>query len=558
MKRLIKKHIYIYIILLVFVILVALSFISGQKEGELYETTQVKKTNLRQEVEVTGKVRPTQERLLAFERSGKVASVKVEIGEDVVSGEILASLNTSEMQAQLKQSEATIVQEENILVELQRGSRPEELAITRTAVLNAERTLQDTEIAYNNVKDKADVDLVSAYDGAFSSAQSSVVSAKNALVIISEIQQTRFTETGINASELIATKALAIEKLFSVSNAGSWTAEFVNDISGGVFKEVQDIEINITTRENEEEIREILSQTQEALFAVSDALGAVPILTTFSATEKTNLSTQKTIISTAITTLAAKLQIIDVQKAANTSALANALSGVATAENTLQQAKNELALKEAGNTTETLITQQSRIKSAYAAKELIQAQLNTAVLRSPINGIITKQELREGVFVQAGSHVVSVVSKDSYEVEIFVPEVDIAKVSIGDTVEITLDAYTDNDIFPAQVTSINPAETTIEGVATYKVKISFVDSKDARIKLGMTADTVIFTDERKNVLAVPTRAVITEDSQKYIRVPDGNEIKKIPVKVGLKSSDGYIEIIEGTKEGETVITFVRK
>ena len=558
MKQSIKKHLFIYIILFVFATLIALSFISGQKNGESYETTQVKKTDLIQEVEVTGKVRPTQERFLAFERSGKVTSTKVEVGENVVDGQMIASLDTSEKQAQLKQAVAAIVQEENILAELIRGSRPEELAITRTAVSNAEQTLQNAEISYDNVKNKAYTDLVSAYNGAFSSAQSSVVSAKNALVIISEIQQTRFTEPGVSASNMIATKSLAIEKLFGILNAGGWTAEYVSDISEGLFKEVQEIQIDISTIEKEDDLRNTLEQAQEALYSVSDALGAVPILTTFSATEKTSLSTQKTTISTAITALSANLQVIDVQKSANTSALANALFGVTTAENALKQAENELALKEAGSTIETLTTQQSRINAAYAAKELIQAQLNTATLRSPINGIVTKQELKEGVFVQAGLHVVSIVSKDSYEVEIFVPEVDIAKISVGDIVEITLDAYNDNDIFPAQVDSINPAETVIEGVATYKVMINFVDSKDTRIKPGMTADVVIFTDERKDVLAVPTRAIITEDNQKFVRVPDGDEIKNIPVEVGMKSSDGHIEILSGLEEGETVITFVRK
>lgn len=151
---------------------------------------------------------------------------------------------------------------------------------------------------------------------------------------------------------------------------------------------------------------------------------------------------------------------------------------------------------------------------------------------------------------------ISIISEDSYEVEIFIPEVDIAKVSVDDTAEITLDAYTNDDIFNAIVISIDPAETVIEGVSTYKVVLSFVDSKDERIRSGMTADTVIFTDEKKDVLAVPTRAVITENGQKYIRTLDGGEIKKIPINTGMRSSDGRIEIIEGLDGGETIITFI--
>ena len=557
MKLFIKKHLFIYITVALLVI-IAITIISSQKERESYETMSVKKTDLTQEVEVTGKVSPTQERLLAFERSGKIADTQVFVGDIVQVGQKIASLDTSELRAQLRQSEATIVQEENILAELQRGSRLEELDIVRTAVSNAESLLEDAEVLSENTLKKAHADLTSVYNGAFTSAQSAVVSGKNTLVVISEIQQTRFTESGINASTLSAAKSLAIEKLFGISGAGGWTPEFVSDISDGVFQEVQEIQINIETEQNELIMKDLLLQTKNALYAVSDALDAVPILSTFSTVEKADLSAQKTIISAAITGLSAKRQVVDVQKVVNTNALATAQASVTVAENALQQAKNELALKEAGSTQEALATQSSRVTAMHAAKELIQVQINTMVLRSPIDGVVTKQELREGVFVQAGVHVVSVISKDSYKVEIFVPEVDIAKISLNDLVEITLDAYSDDDIFDAVVEFIDPAGTIIEGVATYKVILEFVDNKDKRIKSGMTADTVILTDEREMVLAIPIRAVITEGAQKYVRIPDGDGIKKIPIETGMRSSDGHIEIISGLTEGETIITFIRK
>ena len=51
------------------------------------------------------------------------------------------------------------------------------------------------------------------------------------------------------------------------------------------------------------------------------------------------------------------------------------------------------------------------------------------------------------------------------------PEADIAKVAIGDLASSTLDAYGSYVDFPAQVTMIDPAETVIEGVPTYKVTL---------------------------------------------------------------------------------------
>jgi len=557
MKSYIKKHLFISIAVLSLSAIVVVILITKQNKEINYETIKVEKIDLTQEVEVTGKVRPSQELLLAFERGGNITNVKVSVGDEVSAGQSIASLDTSEMQAQLRQADASIVQQNNILIELQRGSRPEELVITTTSVSNAENSLYNAKIALKNVKEKAEVDLVSVYDSAFNSAQGSVISAKNTLVVVSEIQQTRFTESSGNASILSDAKSEAIEKLFDVSNAGKWDSKFVSDLSSGVFQEVQDAQVDISTEQQEEENIKLLLKVQEALLSVSNTLDVIPVLSTFTATEKAELSAQQTIISSAVATLSSKLKAIDVQKAANKSILANAEASVNTAENALKQAKNELALKESGSTSEAVATQMSRVTAARAAKELIQAQINTMTLKSPINGIVTKQDLRKGTFVQGGLQAVSIVSKNSYEVEVFVTEIDIAKVSVGDNVKITLDAYTDEDIFPAQVVSIDPAETMIEGVATYKVIICFLDNEDVRIKSGMTANAKISTDERKEVLAVPIRAIITEDSQKYIRVPDGNEMKKIPVEIGMKGSSGYVEVISGVEEGETVITFVR-
>ncbi|MCK5026965.1 MAG: HlyD family secretion protein, partial [Candidatus Pacebacteria bacterium] len=147
--------------------------------------------------------------------------------------------------------------------------------------------------------------------------------------------------------------------------------------------------------------------------------------------------------------------------------------------------------------------------------------------------------------------------EDSYEIEVFIPEVDIVKVSVGDEVNITLDAYSDDDIFKAMVSSIDPAETMIEGVSTYKIVLSFIVKDDERIRSGMTADAEIMTDKRENVIVVPTRA-IQSNGHKYIQVVIGDSLEDREVIVGLKGSSGFSEITKGLLEGETIVTFVRK
>jgi multidrug efflux pump subunit AcrA (membrane-fusion protein) len=101
---------------------------------------------------------------------------------------------------------------------------------------------------------------------------------------------------------------------------------------------------------------------------------------------------------------------------------------------------------------------------------------------------------------------------------------------------------------------MNPAESLVEGVATYKTTLYFNNS-DERIKSGMTADVTIKGDRRDNVFAVPQRAVITRGDSKFVQVLQGENVAEKQVKTGLRGSDGNIEITDGLSEGDQVIVF---
>ena len=137
------------------------------------------------------------------------------------------------------------------------------------------------------------------------------------------------------------------------------------------------------------------------------------------------------------------------------------------------------------------------------------------------------------------------------------PEADIAKVSVGNTSIVTLDAYGRDVVFEAKVVAIDPAETIVDGVATYKVTFQFIED-DERIKSGMTANIDITSDNRENVIAVPQRSIIRKNGDKFVRILDGNNVKEIKVETGLYGSDGNIEIIRGINEGDKVITFIEE
>jgi len=130
-------------------------------------------------------------------------------------------------------------------------------------------------------------------------------------------------------------------------------------------------------------------------------------------------------------------------------------------------------------------------------------------------------------------------------------------------VSVTLDAYGSEVNFPATVSLVDPAETVIEGISTYKVTLSF-DEADTRIRSGMTANISIHTAERNNVLEIPLRAVTTKESTKIVRIAPPQTAKanttpqEVNIVLGLRGSDGMVEVVSGLTEGEEVITFEQK
>lgn len=201
-----------------------------------------------------------------------------------------------------------------------------------------------------------------------------------------------------------------------------------------------------------------------------------------------------------------------------------------------------------------ILSAEASVKSYGAAVANIQAQLAKNVLHAPISGIITVQDAKVGEIAGAGVSLVSVISDTQLKIEVNIPEADIAKIRIGDTAKVTLDAYGNDVVFAAKVTMIDPAETLVEGVATYRTTLQFT-KKDSRVKPGMTANIDILTEKKEGVLFLPTRALVRKDGAQFVLVDRGPEAdpEERRVEVGVRGSDGNTEILSGLTEGETVV-----
>jgi len=150
---------------------------------------------------------------------------------------------------------------------------------------------------------------------------------------------------------------------------------------------------------------------------------------------------------------------------------------------------------------------------------------------------------------------VSVMTNKKLEVEANITESDIAKIKIGQVADITLDAFGNDVMFKAHVISIDPSEIIIDGVPTYKTKFE-LENGEKEAKPGMTANITVFTETRENVIAIPNRAIAYKNGNKFVwKVIKTGEIEtqeEMPIKTGIRNSDGMIEIVEGLEEGDIV------
>lgn len=545
MKTFFLKKNFLVVSAVIVLVLGSALFLLNRSKKPIYNLVTAARADLKQEVSVTGKVRPSEMIDLAFETGGRVERILVKVGSSVLPGNKIMELENRQLFAQLNQAQASLEAERARSEELKRGTRTEELEMARTLVLNAEKSLVDSQTNLESTQNKSAADLNNAYNSALVAAQKSVTVAKGSLLILTDIQYAHFLEN----SDLIKSKQIAVETLLGAPDAGRWTSSSINNLTGGAWLDVQ----KAVSAPNYSNIDAALSATAEALQKVKDALAAVPVTSDLTSTEKTNLSAEKASLATEITTISGKQQTILVQKATNESSLSAAQGSLTTAQNTLDSARDSLKLKEAGATPEQLLAQAASVKAMEASVENIRVQIGKTAIYSPIAGVVTKKEIEVGENVAPNVPVVSLISAAEFEIEAKVPEVDIAKIKVNDEARVTLDAYGSDVLFRARVVRIDPAETLVEGLPTYKVTLQFLNSGDERPRSGMTADLDILTAQKKDALTIPQRSVITRNGDKIVRILLGDAVKEIKVKTGLRGSAGEIEIIEGLNEGDRVI-----
>ena len=169
---------------------------------------------------------------------------------------------------------------------------------------------------------------------------------------------------------------------------------------------------------------------------------------------------------------------------------------------------------------------------------------------SPVSGVVMQKKAIEGMMVKAGDEMMRLADLSSIWVIADVAEQDIAQIHIGATAKVAFRAFP-NESFGGRVSFV--LHELEMATRTAKVRIEVANS-DHRIKHEMFADVDIDAGEGEpDRLTVPVSALIDSGNRQVVLVERGEgRFEPRPVKVGLRG-DGYVEITDGIKAGESVV-----
>jgi Cu(I)/Ag(I) efflux system membrane fusion protein len=170
---------------------------------------------------------------------------------------------------------------------------------------------------------------------------------------------------------------------------------------------------------------------------------------------------------------------------------------------------------------------------------------------APASGVVIAKRVINGQRVMAGEELYRIANLSHMWVIADVAESDLAALKRGTRATFTLRAYPTQPL-EGEVTFIYP-ELKPE-TRTARVRIE-VPNADGRLIADMYGDVVFRTGaDEKPVVAVPDSSVIDSGTRQIVLVAKGEGRFEVrPVKLG-RRGDGYVEVLEGVKEGETVVT----
>ena len=206
------------------------------------------------------------------------------------------------------------------------------------------------------------------------------------------------------------------------------------------------------------------------------------------------------------------------------------------------------ARKEVEDADRELADAQAGVAEARATLGAAETSAGQATVRARFSGVVAKRYHNEGEMVDAtaGDPVIRIVDPKRLEVTAAVPISDVPRIIIGAPGHMKNPAG-EGDI---ELKVVSRPAAVDQGMATVPIRMSFAAADIAPV--GTPVQITIEAESHKNVLLVPSAAVIREADDTAVFVVNGDKAERRVVTLGL-SDAAHAEIKDGIKAGERVI-----
>lgn len=417
---------------------------------------------------------------------GRIVRLLVDEGDPVKAGQVIATLDSEDLQAQVDQAKGGLASAQAQLRDLQKGSREEQIRQARAEVARAAASRSGAarmlRIARESLTKSSDLKAQLA------GAQSGYDSARNSF------DQARAKRELVEAgprSETIDQAAAAVSEARARSRNAEEDARRAQDLFAAGAISAQQRDAAVTQRDAAaaalESAQSRLAELRRGARPeeIQAARSAEAVARAQMDGAKRTLEAVRELFSDR---LSAKQQV---------EALQSELDAAARQE---EAAKAQLDLLVNGPTPETLDAARGRVGQAAGGLAAAETQLGHAVVVAATDGVVTDRFREPGEFVAVGTPLVRIASLDRVWLRVYAPLPALGKIRVGDRAAVTADTYPGKE-YVGRVASISQEpEFTPKNVQTTQERVKLVfsvridlDNRSRELKPGMPADARIAT-----------------------------------------------------------------
>ncbi|MCD8050342.1 MAG: efflux RND transporter periplasmic adaptor subunit [Clostridiales bacterium] len=465
-----------------------------------------------------GNVEADTERSVLAKASAEVLEVLVEEGDTVEEGDVLATLDTSDIEYSIAQKEA---------------------ALSSTQTTN-EYNIKDAQTNYDNAKEALDSGL-----------NSSVVSAKSQMDSAKEAYETAKSNYNSAKSQIDNGTYSSTASYYTARSEAKAALETAED-------NLEDGEATVAACEDDlEEAQAALAaaQADETITDLSSYEAAVTAAQTALSTAQANLTALEAAVTSAESAYdTAKSQFNSAKK----SALSSLSDSVSSAKTTYENAKKSynaavLAAEQQLETYENSLEKTEATADTTTSELELQNlydSLEDYTITAPCAGTITALNISEGDMAASGVSVATISNLNAMSIAITVDEYSIINTSVGSDVTVYVDSI--DSTYEGTLTWIADTATISNGVSYYEAEVSF--TADDLVRSGMSVEVRLTNVDEKDALTISVDALnYNDDNTAYVYTldEDGDVVTQA---VTLGASDGtYVQITDGLEEGDSVL-----